>query len=443
MTAQRQPATRPRQPARLARVVWVLGLLAVSLVGAQFIWRGPVRALRDGHDFSMMYGAARVWLEGGNPYRFSPVVQALRKNGGDIHQRFTKRTLISLYPPTLYVVLAPLAPYSWPAARASWLLFNLVALAGLGIGVIKLSRLANARMGIATVTCILLMWAPIHTCLRLGQTSLIVAACIVLGLSAMAKRRGVTTGILLGLAVALKPHVGGLFVAYLILRRHWQAVIYAAGVVAVIGLVGVVRLEQFSPGWASDWFDNVRFFKVGGIGDPAQSNPLAYHTINMHALLHTFTDHRRLVNTTVYVIVGSTLLLAIRLAGKSSEKTPELAFVSVLAVASLLVVYHRFYDATLLLLPIVWVAARWFQKRRDRVLWISILTLVPFLVPGAAILGASVQRSWVPPVVSQTWWWRYLVMPHQVWALCGLMTCLLCAMAKEQRSVTARQLPEP
>jgi len=273
-------------------------------------------------------------------------------------------------------------------------------------------------------------------------------------------RHDVMAGALLGLAVAIKPQMGGLFVLYLLLRRHWKATAWASAVVAVIVLIGLVRL-QGTAGWIGDLKENLRSFRFGGIGDPSQSNCFAYQLINLHYLLHTFIDSRVLVNALVYIVTGVSALFAVAMALKGSNtwkqqrnrrnikprKVPvpvlleplkskqiatEFSLLSVLAVLSLLVVYHRFYDATLLFIPLVWVATRFVQKPLGVVFWVSVIMLLPFLVPGPAMLYLLVREGMVSPMVSNSWWWRSLVMPHEVWALCGLLACLLWTMAVEQ-----------
>src|SRR5690606_32496529 len=94
------------------------------------------------------------------------------------------------------------------------------------------------------------------------------------------------------------------------------------------------------------------------------------------------------------------------------------------AVISLLPVYHRVYDAGLLLLPLGWalLARRPVTARHRRLaLWL----LVPFLLPGVSILERLEDTGFVFAGVTKSWWWQALVIPHQVWTLLALAIVLL------------------
>ena len=67
---------------------------------------------------------------------------------------------------------------------------------------------------------------------------------------------------------------------------------------------------------------------------------------------------------------------------------------SAITVISLLPVYHRFYDATLLVLPLCWAFV---SLRRERVAAVvSLGLMLPFLIPGGALLDTMQIAGRIP-----------------------------------------------
>jgi hypothetical protein len=99
---------------------------------------------------------------------------------------------------------------------------------------------------------------------------------------------------------------------------------------------------------------------------------------------------------------------------------------SAIAIASLLPVYHRFYDAALLVLPLCWVFVSF---RKARMLGsLSLMLVLPFLIPGGTILDSMERSGRIPPTLAGRWWWEVIVVPHQVWMLFFLAVLLLKEM---------------
>ena len=76
----------------------------------------------------------------------------------------------------------------------------------------------------------------------------------------------------------------------------------------------------------------------------------------------------------------------------------ELLELGALAVSSLLPIYHRFYDASLLVLPLCWafVSLRKTGGRTRKVAAAALLLMTPFLIPGRHHIGDSA-RKWPLP----------------------------------------------
>jgi hypothetical protein len=116
------------------------------------------------------------------------------------------------------------------------------------------------------------------------------------------------------------------------------------------------------------------------------------------------------------------LVLLFRRVGNNND----LLGLSTLAVLSLLPVYHRLYDASLLIFPLAWSLAALpeFRKKLARG---TLLLILVFLVPGGSALE-QLQHTSHLVALQHSWWWTHIVMPHQVWALLFLSVLLLMAV---------------
>jgi hypothetical protein len=54
--------------------------------------------------------------------------------------------------------------------------------------------------------------------------------------------------------------------------------------------------------------------------------------------------------------------------------------------------------------------------------------MLPFLIPGGTLLETLQSGGPVPSALGNHWWWKALVMPHQVWMLLYLSVLLLYEM---------------
>ena len=115
----------------------------------------------------------------------------------------------------------------------------------------------------------------------------------------------------------------------------------------------------------------------------------------------------------------------------------ELLELSTIAVISLLPVYHRFYDATLLVLPLCW-AFVWLRRERASAA-LSLGLMLPFLIPGGTLLETMQIAGRIPRALTNHWWWEAVVMPHQVWALLFLSIVLLREMGTDGAGFRSRR----
>src|SRR5579862_7628687 len=117
----------------LARAA-TLVLLAAAM--ALFLVRGPMGAIfqtgRASTDFSPIYGGARAWLHGGDPYDTRTVQAEFRSGGGG------RMPFPSVYPAPLFPLIALFAWLPWTAAKWIWMVTAVLAWAAALWGILKL-----------------------------------------------------------------------------------------------------------------------------------------------------------------------------------------------------------------------------------------------------------------------------------------------------------------
>jgi hypothetical protein len=99
------------------------------------------------------------------------------------------------------------------------------------------------------------------------------------------------------------------------------------------------------------------------------------------------------------------------------------------AVLSLFPVYHRSYEAAVLVLPLAWAFAKLHSDFAPAAR-ISLALMTVFLIPGGAVLQVLCSEGIIPGVISSQFWWDPIVMAHEIWALLGLSLVLLYARAR-------------
>jgi len=395
----------------------------VVLSAVAFGLRGPLRGVAGGDDFAAPYGATRAWAAGQNPYDAAVLDSVLRASGRELTDSGQARTTVSLYPPPTFLLLAPLSPLSWQAARLVWLL---VLLALFVIQLHALLRLGRLRWREPTGLLLVggaLALAPIHTGIALGQLAIASVALLVFAVDRIDRGSKWGGGVALGLAVVAKPQLAGPFLLYFLLRGRWRAAGAAAGLAAGAALGAVAWLHLRGVAWVAALRDNTGSELVGGSLDP--SGPLAFQLIDLRPLLVSLTG--TVQPGAVSVAVTAALGLVLYGMGRRLPREQDLLLLSALSVLVLFVGYHRFYDAALLVLPMAWAAGAVRRGGGERVLgWAVAACCAVFFVPGAVLLanwGGAPDHGL----------WRLFAVKHQIWALVVLAGVLFVAVHRQGR----------
>jgi Glycosyltransferase family 87 len=409
----------------------VLCLALLLLAGTEFVARGPVRAIQTAtgfNDFLSPYIQADAFVKGLDPYSPQVLLQLWPEQA--LHFLFlpkevangslvANRGIPTAYPITALVLIAPFTLLPWNFAYALWLALNLVLFAIMVWALVELAGFSGHLWEPRAILLLagVLALAPFHTGIVTGNVTLVAVELSVVGIWAARRHYDIAAGVLLAVAAGLKPQIGLCFLLYYLLRRRWRLCGIAVALLACGAGLGLLRLEFGHTPWLANFLnDNHTLLETGVLGNFTSINPTRFGLINLQVALYPILGSVRVTNV-VAVVTGGVLLVAwmVSVAGKEPEGDRELLELSAIAVISLLPVYHRFYDATLLVLPLCWTLMSFRRARKFAV--ISLLLMLPFLAPGGTLLETMEVGGSIPAGLSQHWWWDAFVMAHQVWAL--------------------------
>lgn len=258
------------------------------------------------------------------------------------------------------------------------------------------------------------------------------------------KRRNLG-GVLIAASVGLKPQIGLVFLAYYFLQRGWKICGSAIVGIIVMASAGLLRMAHVS--WLASYeIDNRTLLSTGVLGDFTERNPTRFGLVNLQVALYPWLHHRSLTNICVLIISAILAVVIVVLIVRASA-TDELLSLSLLSTFSLLPVYHRFYDAALLMIPLCWLIHRWGRRplystsrvdsKSHVVAVTAILTVIAFSIPGGSILEVLQSKGAIPSVLTRRVWWNGVVMAHAVWILLLVLGVLLWEMNAYRQQLPA------
>lgn len=218
-----------------ARTRALLGVLAVVSLTAAF----TTRVSRKMPDFEVYHTAGARALAAEPLYRAE-----------DGHFQFK-------YLPAFAIFAAPLAKVPLPAAKGAWFALSAVLmLALLGLSLRAMPEVRRPPVVLVIVTFVAMAKFYAHE-LVLGQVNLLFAVLVVLALVWMRNGKEAPAGLLLALAVVVKPYAA-IFIPWLFTRRHRGALVTMAA-----GLMVLLLLPAARYGWdgnlrlLGDWWQTV------------------------------------------------------------------------------------------------------------------------------------------------------------------------------------------
>ena len=369
-------------------------LLLLSLGSVFFVLVGTAIAYFNALgmiDFKEFYFGAKCLVEHHDPYQQSQLWALYKSEEGEVPSALGSVLVAAhghLTPnfPTTFFLVTPLALMPIKFAGAIWFIlsaaaFVLAAFAMWNAGAEFSPLIAGALVFLLLVNSEML--------LALGNTVGLVVGLSVIAVWCFLQNRFTIAGaICLAVALVMKPHDVGLIWLYFLLaggiagKRALETLIPVAALV----VPAVLWTSQIAPHWLQELQANQSaLMQRGALNDPGPHSGGGFGvnmTVCLQTIVSRFWDNPHFYNPVVYLICGALLLIWLRKT-LQSRFSPHLAWFAIAAVVplSILVVYHRCYDARLLLLSVPACIMLW--QKGGRLGWCALaLTLAAIILTG-------------------------------------------------------------
>jgi hypothetical protein len=428
VTAAIQAGTTSARLASSVRRCELIGSALIVLLlfaaTAEFGIRGFRRALFDMQDFTVIYSSTRAFQAGESPYDNLAMNAAWRDaNHGSVGDSNPQG--LALYPPTTYLLLTPLALVDWSRARWAWMLVNFFSVAVLIVVVTHYWLGSLPRWQAGCAAAFILGFGPIHTGIAKGQLALPAIALLALALAAHVRKSPGVGAVFVALAACLKPQmVVPVLVLYLI-QKQWKALGIVTGVGSSLMCIAWARLSLAHVAWIGQLAENLKIASTpGGVYDPSPLNPLAFQLVNASALIQVLTgSHTAIELAPVGIgLVGCLCLWQRRQCFRDLFADP--AAFSAACVLGLVLLSHRYYDATVLVFVFVWAL----RSAKLAAAWLTIIGCLLMAFPLPALL-VSLGYAKAPLGVSQALWDAAVLHQENV-ALLVMLITLLSVLAR-------------
>jgi len=363
-------------------LAWILLAIGISILWGSSLGKPANRWV----DFKAVYYGTRCLLEHHNPYNVSELDGVyLAEGGGNPSETVTAHQTVTLFVnlPTTFILLTPFAMLPWGVAHLLWISFTVVSLIFAAFLVWNCGANYAPVLSVGLISLIL---ANSEILFLTGNTAGIVVSLCVVAVWCFLSERFVLAGILcLALSLAIKPHDAGLVWFYFLLaggvyrKRALQTLL----VTAILSLSAFLWVSHVAPHWMQDWYSNMTAISArGGLNEPGPASRIGRSPgmiFDLQAAISIFWDDPRIYNAVSYLVCGVLLLLgAVRtLRSQFSLRRAWIALAAV-TVLTMLVTYHRSYDAKLLLLTVPACAILWAEG--GLIAWLALLVTTAGIV---------------------------------------------------------------
>jgi hypothetical protein len=363
-------------------LAWILLSCAISIVWGSSLGPAATRWV----DFKAVYYGTRCLLEHHNPYSQSELDGVFQSEGRESPLASLRDHVgVTLYVnvPATFIIVVPFALLPWGSAHVLWM--TLTAGAFILAALLMWSVAANYAPDVSLfLMCILL--ANCEAIFAAGNTAGIVVCLCVVAVWCFLKKRFELAGVLcLSVSLAIKPHDAGLVWLFFLLAGgvYRKRALQSFFITAVLGLSAVLWVSLVAPHWMQDWQTNLAAIAShGGLNDPSL-NSVTGRTggmvIDLQSAISVFRDDPRIYNPASYMVCGALLLiwLVSTLRSRFSQSRAWFAL-AVIVPLTMLVTYHRPWDAKLLMLTVPACAMLWAEG--------GAIAGIALLLNGAAIV---------------------------------------------------------
>lgn len=362
----------------------VLGCAAFLLIGLAWA-RLSARGLMD---FRPTYFTARCLLEHRDPYNAAEVMRLYEEAGQARPNEPASDRMLETeneYPPSEFAFTAPFALLPLAAAQALWM--ALIGAAFVLAAILVWRAAAPAPLMAGALLCFLLVNSV--SLLAFGNPSALAVSLCVISAWCFVESRWPAAGVVcLAAALCMKPHTAFLLWIFFALaggmyrRRAWQALALAA----VAGIAGVVWVSAVAPHWLPELRANLAAFTArGSIANPGPETGGGrgiHMIVDLQAVFSFLRDDPRFYNLASWMVCAPLLVAwAIGTLRTRGSRAAIWLGLAVIAPLSMLPLYHRQYDAKLIVLCLP--ACALLAAEGGRVgRWAVTITTVAFLLNG-------------------------------------------------------------
>lgn len=261
-----------------------------------------------------------------------------------------------LLPPTYILIHFPFILLGFPAASTTIFTVNLVAMVALSAWSVSLARYRVTPVAVLVVSGLMIISNGGRNVLNTGQIALLFAAGIYLALTARTDSLG-SVGVFASL---VKPAMGGPVVVLLLASGRVRRAVVGAGAAFVISFVLMLPLVVWAGG-----FPNLIDTLVDNLSYSASSPWIALETTTARidvaatiAMLFDVSPSRGTEIAIGLMVIGAAVFALHSRRRDLWIGTRADAAIALICIATLIGLYHSFYDLVLLLLPTLLVTRR-------------------------------------------------------------------------------------
>jgi hypothetical protein len=313
-------------------------------------------------DFKIAYYSARCLVQHQDPYNASDVLRLYYAEGGerppDAPTGYRTQMIVAsqVYLPNALFLVAPFGLFSWPLAYGIW---SALTICGITAAAVLMWRVASSYAAGPPLYLISFLLLNSGILFAGGNPAGVAISLCVIAAWCFLEDHFVSVGVVcMAVSLALKPHDSGLVWLYFLLAGAVvrKSALKSLLITALIGVAAIACISHISQHWLSEIQQNLQQITLrGSYNDPgpAGKNLGPGGIIALQTVTSVIRDDPAFYNPAAYLICAPLLLYwgYVTIRSRFSQKRAWFALSSI-APLIMLPVYHRPYDAKLLLLAI-------------------------------------------------------------------------------------------
>ncbi len=333
---------------RLALCLFGLAVLIFFVVGAKRTFGGV-----KSQDFVPVYAGCRCFLNSCNPYSIDDLERSFLEGGGRRVDQAGWYAEMPIYPPSSLLLLAALGILPYQVARIVWFALNGTVFV---TGCLLSAYLSDSRDRALNILLAAVVLIGSTALPALGNPAGFSIGCLLIAVWSAFRRHDRNLFLLfLSLSLVIKPQLTIVIAAAFLCSKTYRKQAFL-GIVIACGLLAVsVAWLQLSP-VQNQWMVSLKqnlsnTLLPAGSNSPTPFNRDAMRMTNLQTVFAAFTNNGILYDLLSWaftaILASSTLLMLLPFKGTALFKTFAIAACTMI---TLMPVYHRTYDAKLMLL---------------------------------------------------------------------------------------------